>query len=420
MLPRGWSKLRGSDEKGKGRIGQSGHQGDPFRVKGIMRKRKEIRSICMPDTSLYRTWLEIDRAAIKKNLVSIKAKIPARTKFLAMVKGNAWGMGTVPYGGCLVEAGTDWLGVTNAEDALCLRKEHSQIPILIVCEVWESWLEELLRKDIRLTVCTSEMAAAVSQVAAKLKCPAKVHIKINTGLNRIGVAPEKAVDLMKEAAEMPNLDLEGAFTHYSSASQLGNKETEKQLNIFLELIDQAKQAGINFKILHTANTPATVALPQTHLDMVRVGMGIAGLYPAEEFRQIIKLVFPLTWKTRISYIRDIRAGERVGYGGRYQAPGPATLVTIPVGFADGLSKKFAGQGSVLIRGEKHKVVAVSMDQAMIALPVCNGLQVGQEVVILGKQQQGCLDPHFTAGQIGIDVEELLTHISVKHPRVYLD
>ena len=373
----------------------------------------------MPDTSLYRTWLEVDRAAIKKNLASIKAKIPARTKFLAMVKGNAWGLGTVPYGDCLVEAGADWLGVTNAEDALSLRKEHSQIPILIVCEVCEGWLEELLRNDIRLTVCTSEMAAAISRAAAKLKCPASVHIKINTGLNRIGVAPAKAVFLMREVAEMPNLYLEGAFTHYSSASQLGNKETERQLNIFLELIDQAKQAGINFKILHTANTPATVTLPQTHLDMVRVGMGIAGLYPAEEFRQIIKLVFPLTWKTRISYVREIQGGEKVGYGGSYISPGPATLVTIPVGFADGLSKKFASQGCVLIKGEKHKIVAVSMDQAMIALPAGQNLRTGQEVVLLGKQRQGYLDPHFTAGQIGVDVEEMLTHISMRHPRIYL-
>jgi alanine racemase len=371
---------------------------------------------------LLRTWIEIKKSSIKNNVKNIKAKIPRNKLFLGVVKGNGWGCGTVPYANCLIEAGVDWLGVTNIEDALLLRREKIDLPILLLCEIPSGRIKEALKNNIRLTVCTEEFVKQLSNQAIKLDIETNVHIKINTGLNRIGVSPNMVITFLKYVSNLPNLHLEGAFSHFSYAEQIGNKETKQQLKIFQEQIKRAKQIGIDFDILHIANTAASLSLPETHLDMVRIGIGIAGLYPSDDFKKIIKLYFPLTWKTYISYIRNVMKGETVGYSNHYKCAAKTTIVTIPLGYADGLSKKFEGKGFVIIRGELHKIVAVSMDQTMIDLQVIrNDLKIGEEVVILGKQGRTYLDPGITAIQLGgTCAEELICQISPKISRIFID
>jgi len=371
---------------------------------------------------LYRTWIEIKKSSIKNNVKNIKAKIPRNKLFLGVVKGNGWGCGTVPYANCLIEAGVDWLGVTNIEDALLLRREKIDLPILLLCEIPSGRIKEALKNNIRLTVCTEEFVKQLSNQAIKLDIETNVHIKINTGLNRIGVSPNMVITFLKYVSNLPNLHLEGAFSHFSYAEQIGNKETKQQLKIFQEKIKKAKQMGIVFDILHIANTAASLSLPETHLDMVRIGIGIAGLYPSDDFKKIIKLYFPLTWKTYISYIRNVMKGETVGYSNHYKCAAKTTIVTIPLGYADGLSKKFEGKGFVIIRGELYKIVAVSMDQTMIDLQVIrNDLKIGEEVVILGKQERTYLDPGITAIQLGgTCAEEVICQISPKISRIFID
>jgi len=306
-------------------------------------------------------------------------------------------------------------------DGVILRKEKINLPILLLCEIPNGRIREALKNNIRLTVCTKEFAEQLSDEAVKLGIKANVHIKINTGLNRIGVSPNMALDFLKYISNLPNLHLEGAFSHFSYAEQIGNKETKQQLKIFQEQIKKAKQIGIDFNILHIANTAASLSLPETHLDMVRIGMGIAGLYPSDDFKKIINLYFPLTWKTYISYIRNVIKGETVGYSNHYKCAAKTTIVTIPLGYADGLSKKYEGKGFVLIRGEPFRIVAVCMDQAMIDLRgTQNDLKIGEEVVILGKQQMAYLDPEVTANQIGTCAEELICQINPRIPRIFIE
>jgi len=370
---------------------------------------------------LYRTWLEIEKSSIKNNIKNIKAKIPGNKLFLGVVKGNGCGCGTVPYANCLVEAGVDWLGVTNIENALLLRREKIDLPILLLCEIPSGRIKEALKNNIRLTVCTEEFVKQLSNQAVKLDIKTNVHVKINTGLNRIGISPNMVLVFLKYVSNLPNLHLEGVFSHFSYAEKIGNRETKQQLKIFQEQIKKAKQIGIDFDILHIANTAASLSLPETHLDMVRIGIGIAGLYPSDDFKKIIKLYFPLTWKTQISYVRDVIQGETVGYCDRYKCELKTTIVTIPIGYADGLSKKFEGKGFVLIRGEPFRIIAVCMDQAMIDLQgTQNDLEIGEEVVILGKQQMAYLDPEITANQVGTCVEELICQINPKIPRIFKD
>jgi len=370
---------------------------------------------------LYRTWLEIEKSSIKNNVKNIKAKIPTNKLFLGVVKGNGWGCGTVPYANCLIEAGIDWLGVTNIEDALLLRAEKINLPILLLCEIPSGRIKEALKNKLRLTVCTKEFTEQLSDEAVKLSLNVNVHIKINTGLNRIGVSPNMVLTFLKYVSNLPNLHLEGAFSHFSYAEQIGNKETKQQLKIFQEQIKKAKQIGIDFNILHIANTAASLSLSETHLDMVRIGMGIAGLYPSDDFKKILKLHFPLTWKTQISYIHNVVKGETIGYSNQYRCAHKTTIVTIPLGYADGLSKKFKGKGFVIIRGELYKIVAVCMDQAMIDLQeIRNDLKTGEEVVILGKQQKAYIDPEITANQIGTCAEELICQINPRIPRIFVN
>ena len=372
--------------------------------------------------SLYRTWMEINKSLIKKNIKNIKKKISGEILFLGVIKGNGWGYGTIPYAKYLTETGIDWLGVTNIEDALLLRAEKINLPILLLCEIPNEWIGEALKNKLRLTVCTKIFTKQVSDRAVKLGLKANIHIKINTGLNRIGVSPCMVLPFLKYVSNLSNLHLEGVFSHFSCAKQINNKEkTRQQLHIFQEQIKKAKQIGIDFNILHIANTAASLSLPETHLDMVRIGMGIAGFYPSDDFKKIIKLYFPLTWKTRVSYVRNVIRGETVGYSNHYKCTAKTTIVTIPVGYADGLSKKCEGKSFVLIRGELCKIVAVCMDQTMIDFQrVRNDLKIDEEVVILGKQLKNYIDPEVTAIQIGTSVQELLCQISTRIPRIFKD
>jgi len=371
--------------------------------------------------SLYRTWLEIEKSLIKNNVKNIKAKIPTNKEFLGVVKGNGWGCGTVPYANCLIEAGINWLGVTNIEDALLLRREKINLPILLLCEIPSEQVKEAIKNKLRLTVCTKEFAEQLSKQAVKLHLKVNVHIKINTGLNRIGISPSTVINFLKYISGLPNLHLEGVFSHFSYAEQIGNKETKQQLKIFQEKIKKAEQIGINFDILHIANTAASLSLPETHLDMVRIGMGIAGLYPGDDFKKIIKLYFPLTWKTYISYVRNVMEGETVGYSNQYKCAHKTTIITVPVGYADGLSKIYSGKGFVLIRGNRYKIIAVCMDQAMIDLQeIRNDFKIGEEVVILGKQQKNYLDPEIIANQLATCAEELICRINPKIPRIFIE
>ena len=369
----------------------------------------------------YRTWIEVSQSAIRWNVKSIKARVSKKSLFLGVVKGNAWGCGTLEYAKTLIEAGADWLGVTTIEDALLLRENGINEPILILCEIPLARLREAIVRHLRLTVCTKYTAKAVSDLAVEAKFVVNVHIKVNTGLNRIGVPLESAVDFILHVAKLPNLKIEGAFTHFSCADRREDDLTRKQLKDFLLELNKAKCLGVDIPILHAANTPATLALPETHLCMVRVGMGIAGLYPSKQFRQTIELRFPMTWKSNISFLRSVSVGERIGYCGHYKCNRNTTIATIPVGTADGLSKRYEIKGFVLIKGQKCKIAAISMDQAMVdTRSMGSELRLHDEVVIIGKQRDAYIDPMIMADEIGADVEELLCQISYRVPRVYIN
>jgi len=294
-------------------------------------------------------------------------------------------------------------------------------PILLLMELTPSLIDEALDNNIRLSLCNYEYADLVSKQATAKGVSVKVHIKVNTGLNRIGVNAEDALPFIKYVAELPNLELEGICTHFACADKPKNPRTKAQLESYLKVVEDAKVNGIQFKYRHVANSPASINYPDSHLDMVRPGMGLAGLYPSDAFRELVTLVCPITWKTTISYIRTIKAHNPISYGDSRVLSKDTTVVTIPIGFADGFGKRFEGTGFVLIRGDKHKVIAVTMDQTMIALQGdYPDLKVGEEVVLIGKQGKLEQDPSTIQKQTGYQTEELCSQISYRVPRIYLN
>jgi alanine racemase len=288
-------------------------------------------------------------------------------------------------------------------------------------ELPTSSIDEALDNNIRLSLCNYEYADTVSKQAAAKGVSVKVHIKVNTGLNRIGINAEEALPFIKYVAGLPSLELEGICTHFACADMPKNPRTKVQLDSYLKTVEEAKNNGFQFKYRHVANSPASINYPESHLDMVRPGMGLAGLYPSEAFRELVTLTCPITWKTTISYIRKVKAHNPISYGDSHVFSKDTTVVTIPTGTADGFGKRFEGAGFVLIRGEKHKVIAVTMDQTMIALQSdYPDLKVGEEVVLIGKQGKLEQDPSAIEKQTGYQTEELCCQISYRVPRIYLN
>lgn len=372
-------------------------------------------------TTQYRTWIEVSKSAILHNVHSVLANVPKGKPYMGMVKGNAWGLGTVGFAKILVEAGADWIGTTMIEDALSIREALPRTPVMILMEFPYAFIPQALENGIILTVFTEAMAQQVSRSAQELGLIAKVHIKVNTGLNRVGVSLEDAVAFAEQVHALPNIALDGIYTHFSCADQPKHRElTKAQLASYLDVVETLKGKGISFRCLHAANSPATIDFPDSYLDMVRPGMSITGLYPSDAYADKLKIMFPMTWKTGASYVRRLRAGETVGYGGKYACARDTTIITIPVGAADGLGKRFEGRGTVLIHGREQPLISIAMDQAMVAIEGEEDYRVGDEVVILGGQQGAFLDPHDVSARTAYGLEELVCQISYRIPRLYVE
>ena len=368
-----------------------------------------------------RSVMVVSKSKILGNLTTIKNKISDNIVFLAVVKGNAWGLGTVPYAQTLVEGGIGWIGTSAIEDALELRNADIQIPILLLTEIPLGAVDVAIKRHLHFTICTRRFVAHLAKRAAQLDMVPKVHLKINTGLNRIGVLPSEVQDMVGYLATFSNIEIHGAFTHFSYSNSSEDNVLQKQLSNFLEASKTiSPPKGSSRLLLHAANTAATIDVPQTHLDMVRVGMGLAGLYPEKSLRQKIKLKFPMRWMSQVTFVRIVPKGTRVGYNGQYLCTSNATIATMPIGYTDGLRKCFETNGFVLIHGHRCRIVVVMMDQSLIHLnPEIAGLtRCGDDIVLLGQQGNAFLDPEEVAGQVGLHTEEMVCGLNPRIERVY--
>ena len=360
------------------------------------------------------TYAEINLAATKSNIAQIKAFISAGSKFMAVVKANAYGHGAAAVARAAVEAGADYLGVANLKEALELRETGILSPILILTESPISVADEIIQHSLTQTIYSFSEAKALSEEAQKRKRPVKVHVKIDTGMGRVGVAPSEAMAFITKITSLPGLELEGVFTHFAKAEDPEDHFTGEQFEKFKQIVDRLPQ----IKLKHAANSAAALFHPETHLDMVRVGLMMYGLYPQGNARRVLSLSPALAFKTRVSYVKKVPAGTPLSYGSTFTTQGETSIVTLPVGYADGYSRRLSNRGHVLIRGRRYPIVGrVSMDLTLVNINH-DRVEVGDEAVLIGEQSgQGISADEIAALEETISYE-VVCSIGRRVPRVY--
>lgn len=367
------------------------------------------------------TWAEIDLDAIAHNMRELRRIAKPEAKICAVVKANAYGHGAVPVSRKVLAAGADFLGVAVLSEALQLRRAGIDAPILILGYTPPEQAEEVVKYDLSQTVFQWEVARALSDAARRLGKKAKIHVKIDTGMGRIGFLPgEEAVAEIKKIAALPHLYLEGIFTHFAMADACDKTFTYRQLKIFLELIKRLEQEGIVFSFRHAANSAALIDLPETHLDMVRPGIALYGLYPSPEVkREKVELVPAMTVKSRIIQVKKVPTGTPVSYGCTWRAPRPTVVATLPIGYADGYTRLLSGKGEVLVKGKRVPVIGrICMDQCMIDVTDVPEVKQGEEVLIFGRDGRETLPVEELAAKIGTINYEIVCMLGERVPRYY--
>lgn len=366
----------------------------------------------------YRVWAEVDTDAVKKNVLAIKEGLEPGTKICAVVKADAYGHGAVPVAKALKDI-IDFYAVATIDEALNLRAHEIFLPIVVLGFVHESKYAAAVENDIRLAIYDKEDLDKINEAAKKKNKKAKVHIKADTGMNRIGVrCSEEGLEFAKYAAGLEYIEIEGIFTHFFASDSKNKESAYKQLEEFRNFCEKLEDAGIKIPIKHCANSAAATEMKEACMDMVRLGISMYGLYPSKDITSLM-LLPALSLKSHIIMIKEIDAGETVGYGATFTAEKPLKIATIGIGYADGYQRSFSNKAEVLIRGKRAKVAGrVCMDQIMVDVTDIPGVQKGDVATLVGKDGDERVTFEELAEIAGTINYELACAISKRVPRVF--
>ena len=338
--------------------------------------------------SYQRVWAEVDLDAIWENMVHMKENIAEKTKILAVIKTDGYGHGGVPIAKMLEQL--DFMfgyAAATYEEAHVLREAGVKKPILILGYTFPYCYEELIREEIRPAVYRRDTVEELVAAAANVGQKAKVHIKVDTGMGRIGITPdEEGLEFVRFLMGHPELEVEGIFTHFAKSDEEDKTSANHQLALFQNFIDRIQtELGLTIPVKHCSNSAAILEMPQANMDMVRAGITTYGLYPSEEVRKdIVPLRAAMSLYSHIVYCKTIHAGQSVSYGGLFTAQKDTRVATIPVGYGDGYPRSLSGKGYVLIRGKKAPILGrVCMDQFMVDISEIPGVMEGDKVTLLG-------------------------------------
>jgi alanine racemase len=337
------------------------------------------------------TTIALDHAALGRNLAALKQHVGG-SAICAVLKANGYGHGAVEVAQVARAAGVSRFAVATVAEGVELRAAGITDPILILGYTTPEEAEDVVRFDLTATVMTEAAARGLSQAAIAQGKTAQVHVKVNTGMNRLGVPPQDAPRLVAALEALPSLEVEGIFTHFGAAGS-DAKATAAQLSSFESVVSALEQQGLRPKIVHAANSDAALTLPASRFDMVRVGTAIYGLQSG--FGERV-----LSWQTQVANVAQVPAGGTVGYDAAYTAAAPRTIATIAVGWADGLAASGSKWKEVLVNGRRAPVVAVTMDQAMIDVSDVGPVQTGAPVVLIGTQGKEAITANEAAGWLG--------------------
>ncbi|MEA1945688.1 MAG: alanine racemase [Thermodesulfobacteriota bacterium] len=378
-------------------------------------------------------WAEVDLEAIAHNVRELRRITDPGADLMAVVKANAYGHGVIEVTRKALENGTDSMGVARIEEGIELRKAGFNEPVLIFGYTPPALAHKLIAFDLTQTVWSYKTAQALSDVAVSSNKQIKVHLKVDTGMGRLGLLPDcrrppatdrnLIINAIREAesiSSLAGLKLEGVYTHFATADSSDKSYAGKQFEIFVGFLNELRRAGMNPPFCHAANSAAIIDMPETHLDMVRAGIAIYGLYPSDEVnKRRIALKPAMTLKSKVVHLKKVPPGFKVSYGSTYQTPEPTTIASIPVGYADGFNRLLSSRGHMLVRGRRAPIVGrVCMDQTMLDVGHIPDVDLEDEVVIFGRQEDESITVDEIAATLNTINYEIVSALTARVPIIY--
>ncbi len=368
------------------------------------------------------SWVEVNLSAIENNARRLKEIVGHETELLAMVKANAYGHGAIETARAVLRGGATWLGVYAAGEGIELRQAGITAPVLVVGPTLSAWIPVAVAHNLTLTIFSLDTVRTINDAAREQHLMVRVHVKINTGMTRLGIEPEQAIEFANALRELKHIEVQGAFTHFAvsdETSDFSREYTQQQLAKFNRVVQDFESAGLNVQYRHTANSPASAYLPEARFNLSRGGILFYGLDPSDEVQRPAGFVPALSFKTYVAQVREVSVGTYVSYGCTFRAARAMRLAVLMVGYGDGFRRK-PNYGEVLVRGKRAPIVGrVCMDQTMIDVTDIPGVTEGDEVVLIGKQGREEISADEVARKLGTNNYETVTTISARVERRYV-
>lgn len=375
-----------------------------------------------------RTWAEISLNAIEHNYNVIRNKVADDTKVCCVIKADGYGHGAVELSQVYEKLGADFFAVSNIDEGIEIRKSGSKLPIVILGYTPVSEAKNLAAYNISQAVFSLEYAKELSEKCVEEDCICKMHIKVDSGMSRIGFMcqefprDEYSIEEICEACCLPNLEVEGLFTHFcvSDEDAEGREFTNKQYENFIHVRDSLKKRGVDISVVHCSNSGAIEDYPETCCDMVRAGIILYGLAPSSKLADRLDLVPAMTLKTVVAFVKEVQKGATISYGRTFTADRKMKIATVPIGYADGFIRQNAKDGYMMVNGKKAKIVGrICMDQTMLDVTDIEGVKTGDEVVVFGTGENGEPTADSLAENTGTINYETVCLVGKRVPRIYI-
>ena len=371
--------------------------------------------------SIYRIHARIDLDALKHNVEAIKKCKSKDAMLMGVIKAGAYGHGAYPLAYELEELGFDWFAVATADEGIELRNAGIKTPILVLgyCDAYQ--YPDLIEWNITPTIYSYEMAEALERAAKAVNQVVDLHIKIDTGMGRIGfLVEEETIETIQAIQKMEHLNIQGVFTHFACADTLDKCHVEQQIEKFHWTLEKLKEVGISPEICHCSNSASIMELPSEHMNMVRAGIILYGLYPSDEVSvERLDLEPVMSLYSHVVHLKEVPEGVTIGYGATYMTKRPTRIATIPVGYADGYPRALSNKASVLIRGRRAPIIGrICMDQFMVDVTDIPDVSMGDDVTLIGHDGDDCLSVEEVSEMAGSFNYEFVCDVSWRVPRVY--
>lgn len=367
------------------------------------------------------TWAEVNLDHIAHNVREFRRILPAQTRIMGTVKADGYGHGAVQVARQVLAAGSDYLAVACVEEGAELRRAGIEAPVLVLGFTPPAAADEVVRWNLTQTVFQTELVDALAEAAAALGKKARVHVKVDTGMGRIGLQAEEAADFISAVQDRKGIELEGVFSHFATADEANKTYAQGQIVRWKKLLAELEKRRIRIPLRHIANSAAAIEYPDMAYDMVRIGISLYGLYPSKEVnRSKVQLRQALRFITRVVHLKTLPRGAGVSYGAARVQREQAVIATLPVGYGDGYSRRLSGKAEVLIRGKRAPVIGrICMDQCMVDVTGIEGVSLGDEAVLYGGQGNDCISLDEVAGWAGTISYEISCGLGKRVPRKYV-